>query len=102
MKVEFHPLTADDFRQAADFYENKQPGISKIFRVDLYQAIDLITVNPLLFAEVNEIRRALLRRFPYSVLYRVLRDGTVRILAIRHHKRHPRETGAFARFGRAG
>jgi plasmid stabilization system protein ParE len=56
MKVEFHPLTADDFRQAADFYENKQPGISKIFRVDLYQ---------------------------------VLLDGTVRILAIRHHKRHP-------------
>jgi plasmid stabilization system protein ParE len=49
----------------------------------------LIVTNLLIFAEVNGIRRALLRRFPYSVLYRILDDGTVRILAIRHHKRHP-------------
>ena len=89
MKVEFHPLTADDFKQAADFYQNKQPGTLKVFRADLLRTIDLITVNPLLFAEVNGVRRALLRRFPYSILYRVLKDGTVRVLTIRHHRRHP-------------
>ena len=93
MKVEFHPLTADDFKQAADFYENKQPGILKVFRADLLRTIDLIAVNPLLFAEVNGVRRALLRQFPYSVLYRVLKDGTVRVLAIRHHRRHPDHGG---------
>ena len=89
MKVEFHPLTADDFNQASDFYDQSQPGISKLFRADFANTTDSIIENPLIFAEVNGIRRALLRRFPYSVLYRILDDGTVRILAIRHHKRHP-------------
>ena len=89
MKVEFHPLTADDFNQASGFYEQSQPGNSKLFRADFANTLDSIIENPLIFAAVNGIRRALLHRFPYSVLYRILDDGTIRILAIRHHKRHP-------------
>jgi plasmid stabilization system protein ParE len=89
VKVEFHPLTADDFNQASDFYERSQTGISELFRADFSNTIDSIIENPLIFAEVKGIRRALLRRFPYSVLYRILDDRTVRILALRHHKRHP-------------
>jgi len=89
MKVKFHPLVADDFNQASDFYEQNQPGISYLFRADFANTIDSIIENPLIFAEVNGIRRALLRRFPYSVLYRILDDRTVRILTLRHHKRHP-------------
>jgi hypothetical protein len=78
MKVEFHPLTADDFNQASDFYERNQPGISKLFRADFAKTIDSIIENPLIFAEVNGIRRALLRRFPYSVLYRPTPPSTPR------------------------
>jgi plasmid stabilization system protein ParE len=89
MKVEFHPLTTDDFNQASGFYEQSHPGISELFRTDFANTIDSIIENPLIFAEMNGIRRALLRRFPYSVLYRILDDGTVRILTLRHHKRHP-------------
>lgn len=89
MKVEFHPLTADDFNEALAFYEQSQPGISKLYRADFSSTMDSIIENPLIFAEVNGIRRTLFRRFPYSVLYRILDDGTVRILTIRHHKRHP-------------
>jgi plasmid stabilization system protein ParE len=89
MKIEFHPLTADDFNQASDFYKQSQSGISKLFRADFANTITSIIENPLIFAEVNGIRRALLRRFPYSVLFRILDDGTVRILTLRHHKRHP-------------
>jgi toxin ParE1/3/4 len=89
MKVEFHPRTTDDFQQAISFYESNQSGVSDLFRADLYQTIDLVADNPLLFAQVAGIRRALLKRFPYSVLYRLLDSGTVRVLAIRHHKRRP-------------
>lgn len=34
------------------------------------------------------VRRAILRRFPYSVLYYV-RTGEVVIVAVMHHKRQP-------------
>lgn len=36
----------------------------------------------------GDIRRANLRRYPYHVLYRV-HSTQVRVLAVRHHRRHP-------------
>jgi plasmid stabilization system protein ParE len=32
----------------------------------------------------------LIHRFPYSVLFRFTDEELVRVLAIRHHRRHPR------------
>ncbi|MBE7502104.1 MAG: type II toxin-antitoxin system RelE/ParE family toxin [Verrucomicrobiales bacterium] len=45
--------------------------------------------NPLRFHPVaHGFRRANLKRFPFHVLYEVGTD-TVRVLLVRHHKRHP-------------
>jgi len=35
------------------------------------------------------MRRCLVHRFPYAVLFRIVSEGTVRVLVIRHHRRHP-------------
>ena len=35
------------------------------------------------------VRRLILPKFPYSLLYRVVDDNLIRILAIAHHKRKP-------------
>ena len=89
MKIEYHPLTVDDLAKAEIYYEEQQVELSQVFRTEVLQAIGRINDNPFLYAEVGGVLRALMKRFPFSILYRVLSDDTIRILLIRHHKRHP-------------
>jgi hypothetical protein len=37
---------------------------------------------------IREIRRFVMRKFPYGIYYRVQGDA-LRVLVIKHHKRHP-------------
>jgi plasmid stabilization system protein ParE len=89
MNLEFHRLVALEFSEAAEFYDLKKPGLAKEFENELNKVLARIVANPFLFAEVRGVRRALLARFPFSVLYRQPDSGTVRVLALRHHKRKP-------------
>lgn len=89
MKIEYHPFTVDDLIGAEIHYNELQPGLSQAFRAELIQTIERIKENPFLYAEANGVRRALLRQFPFSIIYRVLSNDTIRVLLIRHHQRHP-------------
>lgn len=89
MKIEYHPFTVDDLHTAESHYQDQQPGLARDFRAEVLQAIERIKESPFLYAEVNGVRRALLKRFPFSIVYRILSNDTIRILLIRHHKRHP-------------
>ena len=56
----------------------------------LSETIARILENPDAFLQVRgETRRAILRRFPYAVLFRVTVDNIV-ALAVTHGRRHPR------------
>jgi toxin ParE1/3/4 len=91
MKVEFHPSTTDDVNEAAAWYRRARPGLDSEFRAEVDAVIERIARNPLQFPVVEaQIRRCIVHRFPYSVLYRVLDPDRVRILVIRHHRRDPR------------
>lgn len=92
MKLEYHPQTVTDYHEASDHYEGISPALQRQFRAEILSTIDRILANPFLYVEVEGIRRALLRRFPYSIVYRILGEDTIRILVIRHHRRH-REFG---------
>jgi plasmid stabilization system protein ParE len=60
-------------------------------RSEVYATIDRILANPRQFAVVErDVRRCFVRRFPYSILFRIVDEDVVRALAIRHHRRHPR------------
>ena len=89
MKIEYHPLTVDDLLSAEIHYNEIQSGLSLAFRFEVLRTIEKIRERPFLYAEANGMRRALLRHFPFSIVYRILDNDTVRILLIRHHKRHP-------------
>lgn len=90
MIVEYHPLTAIDFNNAISYYNRQRRNLGNEFRSEVYAAIERIRSNPLQFPTVDHtIRRAFTHRFPYSVLFRVLNEDTVRVLIIRHHRRHP-------------
>jgi plasmid stabilization system protein ParE len=89
MKIEYHPLTTVELNDAIKHYNEQQPGLGDYLRSEVYAAIERIRDNPYLYAETRGVRRALVKRFPYSVVYRLLSTQHIRILVIRHHKRHP-------------
>lgn len=89
MTVEYHPSAASDLNDAIDYYDGQRAGLGAVLRADVYAAIERVIDNPELYAEVTGVRRALVQRFPYSVIYKRVSNSRIRILVIRHHKRHP-------------
>lgn len=91
MRLEFHPSTTGDVREASTFYEQQRAGLGALFLAELDQALARIARTPFAFpVVVTHVRRSIVKRFPYVVLYRVLDPDTVRVLVIRHHRRNPR------------
>ena len=90
MKVEFHPSTANDLNEGIAHFESEKLGLGQELRAEVYAAIDKIADNPFMYPEIRSgIRRCLVHRFPFSVLFKVLEGEVLRILVIRHHRRHP-------------
>ena len=90
MIVQYHPLTASDLNSAVSYYNRQRPALGDEFRSEIYATIDRIRSNPYQFPAVEYgIRRGFVRRIPYSVLFRTVNDDTIRVLVIRHHRRHP-------------
>ena len=87
MRVEYHPATVSDLNRAIDYLESQRSGLGTQLRSEIYQTIDRILNSPQQYRIVRgEIRRCFVRRFPFSVLYRIVNDETIRILVIRHHR----------------
>ena len=90
MKVEYHPLTVSDLNNAVAYYNQQRPGLGDELRVEVYAAIGRVRSNSSRYVVVEHgIRRCLVHRFPYAVLFRLIRDDSIRVLVIRHHRRHP-------------
>ena len=84
MKLEFHPDTVADLNEAVDFYERESAGLGSELRQEIYRTIDRIVEDPHLYRVIRgEIRRCLAHRFPFSVLFRLVSDQTVRATRIR-------------------
>jgi len=87
--VSFHRLAENELRDAAEFYENERPGLGVSFLGAVERSIAAILTNPEAGAPVlGSVRRRLVQRFPYGVLYRVRPEG-VRILAVMNLRRRP-------------
>ena len=90
MRIEFHPETASDLNGAADYYLAIRPELAESFRNEIYETIERIKFDPRLHHPIREnIRRCFVHRFPFSILYRIIEEDLIRILVIRHHRRHP-------------
>ena len=89
MKYGFHPEARLEYREAALFYEARQPGLGAAFTREIETAIDRILEAPDLFRFVEQdVRRCLAHTFPYGILYTVERDFIL-IVAVAHGSRRP-------------
>ncbi len=90
-KVLFNRKAAQEFLDATDYYNNESPGLGDELYEEIYQALSLISHYPEIgLALNNKMRRFVLARFPYYIIYRLLSGGTIRILAVAHQKRKPK------------
>lgn len=85
----FHPEARADFAAAALYYESQQPRLGDSFVEAVEQAISLIRQYPGLGVPLDgSVRRALVRRFPYGIIYRV-EAGEMLIAAVADTRRSP-------------
>jgi plasmid stabilization system protein ParE len=88
MRVEYHPSAVDDLNAAVAWHEQQKLGLGDDLRPEVYAAISLIRERPRQYPVAQSgLRRCLVRRFPYSVLFRLLDNTAIRVLVIRHHRR---------------
>ena len=89
MNFDFHPEAETEFLEAIAYYEGCEPGLGEGFSLEVYSTLQNILLYPLAWPVLeDEIRRCLIHRFPYGVLYSVEPDR-VYILAVMHLHRHP-------------
>ena len=88
--LRFHPEAIDEAAAAADWYAAKAgEGIAANLELELKRAFDLIAEAPLRCPEHSRgTRRYLLRRFPFSIIYRVL-PSSIQVIAVAHARRRP-------------
>ncbi len=89
MKFFFHSAAEQEFNEAIDYYESITPGLGRDFAKEVHaaieRAIDFPKAWPLLR---DDVRRSLVRRFPYGVLYAEEKEG-IMIVAVMNLNRRP-------------
>jgi plasmid stabilization system protein ParE len=85
----FDPLAKKEHQDAFEYYEAQEEGLGEKFRSAVWAAIVVIDRYPEIGEEVRPgIRKILLRRFPYKLIYS-LTSETVYIIAVAHGHREP-------------
>jgi toxin ParE1/3/4 len=87
--VRFLQPAEQEMLDAAHYYEKQAPGLGNDFLQKIDSATRDIAENPELWPVIRPgIRRRLIHRFPYGLLYRVDPNEIV-VVAVMHLHRHP-------------
>jgi hypothetical protein len=85
----FHCDAEAELVAAIDYYEECEYGLGEDFSLEVYSAIHNIISYPLAWPIIDDpVRRCLVHRFPFGVLYSVEADR-IYVLAIMNLNRHP-------------
>ena len=96
MRVAYEPEAAEEVAAAALHYEAESEGLGPILMAELDEVVVRLADGRGVSASVPvagvpdpSVRRLVLRRFPYSVVF-VEHGDEVRIVAFAYHRRAPR------------
>lgn len=88
--IYFRPEAEKDIEEAAIWYEKQRKGLGEEFIGEIERALEVMSDNPDMYAVVHRnTRRALIRRFPFAIYYRLEKDALV-VVAIMHGSRDPK------------
>jgi toxin ParE1/3/4 len=91
--VRLHPDAEAELRAAAEWYEVRSPGLGFDLVAHVSAAIDAVVEQPSVGTPVRKaerggLRRALVDRFPYGIIY-LVRENEIVIVAVAHLSRRP-------------
>ena len=88
-RVELRPVARREVIDAFDRYEEQSAGLGLEFVRAVRATVANLRGTPEMYPKVHgEMRRALLRRFPYAVFYRETTDAVI-VLGVVHTHRNP-------------
>lgn len=90
MKYVFHPAAEAELLESIAFYDAKSKGLGVAFLSEFEQTILSIYQSPKTYQieRIPDIRRALLSKFPFSIIFRDTEDE-IQVLALAHQRRSP-------------
>ncbi len=94
LPIRFDAEAEDEFEAAALYYEERSRGLGTAFLNSVDDAVSRLREAPQRFGrlpgvpEELGVRRILVSKFPYSLVYLVLEDE-IRVLAVAHGSKRP-------------
>ena len=90
-RIIFDPEANEEFLEGMRWYEDSRPGLGWSFFRAVDAAVSMIEKNPGIGSPVAaDIRRNLVRRFPYWIYYRI-RGDELRVIACFDARRDPEQ-----------
>ena len=85
----FHPEAQAEYEEAIAWYQARSPRASMRLEAEVERVVRVIESNPDIFPKYDDLHRyALLRRFPYSIVYQHW-DDRIYVIAVAHGSRLP-------------
>jgi plasmid stabilization system protein ParE len=79
-----------DIEESYAWYETQQKGLGKEFSETTISYLEYISHNAHSHPKIRgEYRELVMRRFPYAIVYRIIKEKKVVVLGIIHTKKHP-------------
>ena len=89
MRYAFHPEALQEYSEAVKYYAERDVNLAQRFINSIEEAVFKIREFPNRYPTIeDDIRRCLVKKFPYALLYMINRDSIV-ILALMHCNRKP-------------
>lgn len=89
MKVQFLSPAQQELDDAFQWYEDQMPGLGQEYLTEIDEAVHRITTWPGAQTVLRgAMRRCLVRRFPYGLIYGI-DERTIVIVAVAHLHRKP-------------
>ncbi|HXQ27925.1 MAG TPA: type II toxin-antitoxin system RelE/ParE family toxin [Gemmatimonadales bacterium] len=89
-RLSLEPEAEADLSEAFSWYEDQHPGLGSEFLAEVARVLELIEQAPGRYPIIRgQMRRALVRRFPYAIFY-VIDPDLIAVTAVMHGRRDPR------------
>ena len=87
----FHPEAAEEFLEACTHYSEISLKLGRAFHASIEDGIEKIVTGPRVWPVMEDnVRRFLVRRFPYGIYYTLVDDDSVvLVVAVMDMRRRP-------------
>ena len=90
MNYHFHPEALNEYAEATQYYAEISHSLAMNFISQVEKGINEILLHPQAWQLIEEdVRRYLLKRFPFGIYYTIEASGSIMIQAVMHLSRKP-------------